>query len=89
MKPQRSYLVEKTHPTVALANESVQKTLGYLPKFKVESGRTDSIYFDQTAGIKTVILGPGETAHIADEFINVRRLDEFDQILYRMLSPGP
>ncbi len=88
MKPQRSYLVEKTHPTVALTNESIRKTLGYSPKFKVESERTDSIYFDQMAGIKTVILGPGETAHIADEFINVRRLEEFGQILYRMLSPG-
>ena len=87
MNPQRSYLVEKTHSTVALANESIQKTLGYLPKFKVESGRTDSIYFDEMAGIKTVILGPGETAHIADEFINVRRLEEFGRILYRMLSP--
>ncbi len=87
MNPQRSYLVEKTHPAVALANESIQETLGYSPKFKVESGRTDSIYFDQMAGIKTVILGPGEIAHIANEFINVRRLEEFGQILYSMLSP--
>jgi acetylornithine deacetylase/succinyl-diaminopimelate desuccinylase-like protein len=86
MKPQRSYLVEKTHPAVTLANESVQKTLGYTPKFKVEAGRTDSTYFDQMAGVKTVILGPGETAHIADEFINIRRLEEFDGILNHMLS---
>ncbi len=86
MKPQRSYLVDRTHPAVALATESIQKRLGYSPKFKVESGRTDSIYFDQLAGIKTVILGPGETAHIADEYINVQRLEEFSQVLYRMLS---
>lgn len=86
MKPQRSYLVERTHPTVKLASDSVQKMLGYTPKFKVESGRTDSTYFDQMAGIKTVILGPGENAHIADEFINVRRLEEFSRVLYQMLS---
>jgi succinyl-diaminopimelate desuccinylase len=85
-KPQRSYLLNRTHPAVTLAKESIQNTVGYLPKFKVESGRTDSIYFDEMAGIKTVILGPGETAHIADEFINVQRLEEFSHILYRMLS---
>ncbi len=87
MNPQRSYFVEKTHSAVTLASDSIQETLGYSPKFKVESGRTDSIYFHEMAGVKTVILGPGENAHIADEFINVRRLEEFDQILFRMLSP--
>ncbi len=87
MNPQRSYFVEKTHSAVKLASDSIQETLGYSPKFKVESGRTDSIYFHEMAGIKTVILGPGENAHIADEFINIRRLEEFDQILFRMLSP--
>ncbi len=87
MNPQRSYFVEKTHSAVKLASDSIQETLGYSPKFKVESGRTDSIYFHEMAGVKTVILGPGENAHIADEFINVRRLEECDQILFRMLSP--
>jgi len=86
LKPQRSYLLDRKHPTVTLTVESVQQTLGYNPKFRVESGRTDSIYFDQIAGIKTVILGPGETAHIADEYINVRRLEEFSRVLYNMLS---
>lgn len=43
-KPQRSYLLDRTHPAVALAKESIQKTLGYSPKFKVESGRTDNLF---------------------------------------------
>ena len=85
-KPQRSYLIERTHPAVAMAQESAAKTLGYSPRFRVESGRTDSMYLDQMAGVKTVIFGPGETAHIADEYINVRRLEEFSQVLYHMLS---
>jgi len=84
--PQRSYLLERSHPAVMLAIESAQRTLGYAPGFKVESGRTDSIYFDQMAGIKTVIFGPGETAHIPDEYINVKRLEEFSNMLYYMLS---
>lgn len=87
-KPQRSYLIDRKHPAVTLAKESVTRAVGYSPRFRVESGRTDSIYFDQMAGIKTVILGPGETAHIADEYVNVRRLEEFNQILYHMLSTG-
>ena len=85
MKPQRSYLVPRNHPAVTLAKECIERVLGYSPKFKVESGRTDSTYLDE-AGIKTVILGPGEVAHIADEYVNVRRLEEFSQVLYHMLS---
>lgn len=85
-KPQRSYIIDRTHPVVTLAKESVEKALGYSPKFRVESGRTDSTYLNQIAGIKTVILGPGETAHIADEYINVRRLEEFSRVLYEMLA---
>ena len=85
-KPQRSYSIDRTHPVATLAKESLEKALGYSPRFRVESGRTDSTYLDQIAGIKTVILGPGETAHIADEYINVRRLEEFDRVLYEMLS---
>jgi acetylornithine deacetylase/succinyl-diaminopimelate desuccinylase-like protein len=84
--PQRSYLLDRTHPSVTLVRDSVVQELGYSPKFKVDSGRTDSMYFDQIAGIKTVIFGPGENAHIPDEFINVRRLEEFSRVLHRMLS---
>ena len=85
-KPQRSYIIDRTHPVVTLARESVAKVLGYSPKFRVESGRTDSTYLNQIAGIQTVILGPGETAHIADEYINVRRLEEFSRVLDEILS---
>jgi acetylornithine deacetylase/succinyl-diaminopimelate desuccinylase-like protein len=88
-KPQRSYSIDRTHPAVTLAADSVSKVLGYSPRFRVESGRTDSTYIDQIAGIKTVILGPGETAHIADEYVNVRRLQEFDDVLFELLSKKP
>ena len=84
--PQRSYLLERNHPVIGLAIESAERALGYAPRLKVESGRTDSIYFDQMAGIKTVIFGPGETAHIPDEYINIKRLEEFSNMLYYMLS---
>jgi len=85
MNPQKSYLIPRDHPAVTLAKESIQKTLGYPPKFKVESGRTDSTYLNE-AGVKTVILGPGEVAHIADEYIDVKRLEEFSQVLSHLLS---
>jgi acetylornithine deacetylase/succinyl-diaminopimelate desuccinylase-like protein len=87
-KPQRSYLLDRTDPAVVLAVDSVQKTLGYAPNFRVESGRTDSIYFDQLAGIKTVIMGPGDgyVEHKPDEYVSVRRLEEFSRIMHHMLS---
>jgi acetylornithine deacetylase/succinyl-diaminopimelate desuccinylase-like protein len=85
-KPQRSYLLERTHSTVTLLRESASEILGYEPKFKVGSGRTDSIYFNQIAGIKTVIFGPGEKGHAPDESVSVKRLEEFSRVLHRMLS---
>jgi acetylornithine deacetylase/succinyl-diaminopimelate desuccinylase-like protein len=85
MKPQKSYLIARNQPTVTLAKESVERALGYTPKFKVESGRTDSTYLNE-AGIKTVIIGPGEIAHVADEYVNVKRLEEFTQVLAHILS---
>lgn len=86
LKPQRSYMLDRTHSVVKLTRESAKQALGYESKFRAESGRTDSIYFDQMAGIKTVIFGPGENAHIPDEYINVKRLEEFCQVLKCMLS---
>lgn len=85
MKPQRSYQIPRDHPAVTLAKENIEQALGYTPKFKVESGRTDSTYFNEV-GIKTVIVGPGEVAHIADEYVNVGRLKEFTRILTHILS---
>jgi len=85
MKPQESYLIARTHPAVTLTKESIEQVLGYTPKFKVESGRTDSIYLNE-AGIKTVIIGPGEVAHIADEYVNLKRLEEFSRVLNHILS---
>jgi acetylornithine deacetylase/succinyl-diaminopimelate desuccinylase-like protein len=87
MNAQKSYLIPRGHPAVTLATDSTRQVLGYCPQFKVESGRTDSTYFNE-AGIKTVIIGPGEVAHIADEYIDIKRLEEFTQVLYRMLVRG-
>jgi acetylornithine deacetylase/succinyl-diaminopimelate desuccinylase-like protein len=84
-KPQRSYQIPRNHPAVKLTQNSIQSALGYAPKFKVESGRTDSTYLNE-AGIKTVIIGPGEVAHIADEYVNLRRVEEFNRLLVHILS---
>jgi acetylornithine deacetylase/succinyl-diaminopimelate desuccinylase-like protein len=39
------------------------------------------MYLYHLAGIKTVIMGPGNKGHVAGEFINVDRLNEFVEIL--------
>jgi acetylornithine deacetylase/succinyl-diaminopimelate desuccinylase-like protein len=88
-EPQRSYLLDRADPLVATAVSSVQQSLGYTPKFRVESGRTDSTYLDQLAGVKTVIMGPGEgvaVEHKPDEYVSAKRVDEFCEILDCMLA---
>jgi len=74
---------------VELAVASTQQTLGYTPKFRVDSGRTDSGYFDQLAGIKTFIMGPGEGSaveHKPNEYVSAKRIEEFSRIMRYMLT---
>jgi acetylornithine deacetylase/succinyl-diaminopimelate desuccinylase-like protein len=88
-EPQRSYLLDRADPLVALAASSVRRTLGYTPKFRADSGRTDSNYLDQLAGIKTFIMGPGEgitVEHKPDEYVSAKRTEEFSRIVRSMLS---
>jgi len=88
-EPQRAYLLDRANPVVALAIGSVQRTLGYTPRLRIDAGRTDSNHLDELAGIKTFIMGPGEGAtseHKPDEYLSTRRLDEFHRIMLTMLS---
>ena len=88
-EPQRSYLLDRADPLVGLAVASVQQTLGYSPKFRVDSGRTDSNYLDQLAGVKTFIMGPGEgfaVEHKPDEYVSAKRIEEFSRMMRSMLS---
>ncbi|MGA2626733.1 MAG: M20/M25/M40 family metallo-hydrolase [Candidatus Bathyarchaeia archaeon] len=88
-EPQRSYLLDRADPLVELAVASTQQTLGYTPKFRVDSGRTDSGYFDQLAGIKTFIMGPGEGSaveHKPNEYVSAKRIEEFSRIMRYMLT---
>lgn len=75
-------------PTVELAVNSVQQTLGYTPKFRVESGRTDSGYLHELAGVETFIMGPGDpfVEHKPDEWVSTKRMEEFSRIIRCMLS---
>jgi len=82
---QPPYLVERDHEVVSLAVDSASRTLGYRPRFQLGLGRTDSVYLYHQAGIKTVIMGPGNKGHVVGEFIDVDRLSEFVEILGNVL----
>jgi len=87
--PQRSYLLDREDPLAAFAVKSVQQAVGYTPKFRIDSGRTDSIYLDELAGVKTFIMGPGEgpaVEHKPDEYVSANKLDEFRRIMFCLLS---
>jgi succinyl-diaminopimelate desuccinylase len=78
---QPPYLVEKDNEVVSLVVDSAFRKLGYRPRFRVGLCRTDSMYLYHLAGIKTVIMGPGNKGHVKGEFINIERLNEFVEIL--------
>ncbi len=83
---QPPYLVERDHEVVSLVVDSASRKLGYRPQLRVGLGRTDSMYLYHLAGIKTVIMGPGNRGHVVGEFINVDRLNEFVGILENVLK---
>lgn len=82
---QPPYLVERDNEVVSLVADSASRKLGYRPRFRIGLGRTDSMYLYHLAGIKTVIMGPGNKGHVTGEFINVDRLNDFVEILGNVL----
>lgn len=85
-KIQLPYMVDKNNETVQLISDSFSQTLGYKPPFRIGLGRTDSMYLYHNAGVKTVIAGPGSSAHIVGENINVERVQEFANMLENFLK---
>jgi len=83
---QLPYLVERDHEVVSLVVDSASGKLGYRPRLRISLGRTDSMYLYHLAGVKTVIIGPGNKGHVIGEFINVDRLNEFVDILRNVLQ---
>jgi succinyl-diaminopimelate desuccinylase len=82
---QLPYMVDQDDENVQLIADSFSKTLRYKPPFRAGLGRTDSMYLYHTAGVKTVIAGPGHTGHIMGENINVDRMREFVSMLENLL----
>jgi acetylornithine deacetylase/succinyl-diaminopimelate desuccinylase-like protein len=87
-EPQRSSMIDRTDPAVELAITSVQRTLGYTPKFRVIVGITDSAYLDRLAGVKTLMMGPGDpiVEHKPDEWVSSKRIEEFSRVFRCMLA---
>jgi len=83
---QPPYLIEKDHEVVSLVVGVASQKLGYRPRLRVGLGRTDSMYLNHMAGIKTIIMGPGKRGHVTGEFIDINRLDEFIEILRNVLQ---
>lgn len=83
---QLPYAIDRNEEVVSLVQKAISDTLGYAPSIRIELGRTDSTYLYHNAKIKTVIVGPGHTGHIKDEFIYIDRLLEFTKILENILT---
>jgi len=85
---QKPYEISKSEYVVKLVTDSFRQTLGYEPLLEINHGRTDSMYLYHMAGIKTVIIGPGQSGvcHRPDEYINMDRLKEFTRVITTLLS---
>ena len=83
---QLPYAIDRNEEVVYLLQKAISDTLGYTPSIRIELGRTDSTYLYHNAKIKTVIVGPGHTGHIKDEFIYIDRLLEFTKVLENILT---
>jgi acetylornithine deacetylase/succinyl-diaminopimelate desuccinylase-like protein len=86
--PVRPYLIDRANPAPTLIVDSVQRALGYTPKFNIQAGITDCAELDQLGGVKTVTLGPGDPflAINPDEYVSAKRIEEFTRIIRYMLT---
>jgi len=82
---QLPYIVDKEEEAVRLVVAASERVVGYRPQLRVGLGRTDSMYLYHMAGIKTVIMGPGNRGHVVGENISIDRLNEFSAILGSLL----
>ncbi|MFX0097018.1 MAG: M20 family metallopeptidase [Candidatus Hodarchaeota archaeon] len=89
-KVQLPYQIDKSEHVVSLVADSAHQSLGYRPEIRINVGRTDSMYLYHMAGVKTVIMGPGQTGvcHKTGEYINIDRLREFTDLMKTLLSKG-
>jgi len=83
---QLPYIVGKEEEVAELAVKAGECVIGYRPQLRVGLGRTDSMYLYHMAGIKTVIMGPGNRGHVVGENISIDRLNEFAAILGSILG---
>lgn len=85
---EKPYLIDRANLAVTLAVDGVQHVLAYTPKFRVDSGRTDSEFLDQMGGVKTVFMGPGDPLleQKPDEYVSAKRIEEFCRIIRHMLT---
>ncbi len=83
---QPPYIIDENEEVVSLVSDAVLHTVGTKPNLQIELGRTDSVYLYHKAGIKTAIIGPGHTGHVAGEYISIQRLLEFTEMLRYMLK---
>jgi acetylornithine deacetylase/succinyl-diaminopimelate desuccinylase-like protein len=86
---QLPYFVREIEEVVSLVIDSALRALEYRPRLRISLGRTDSMYLYHIAGIKTVIIGPGNKGHIVDEYISTDRLLEFTEVLAMILGKPP
>jgi acetylornithine deacetylase/succinyl-diaminopimelate desuccinylase-like protein len=85
---QLPYAISHDEEIVSLVEEKIQETLGYDPPIRVQLGRTDSTYLYHQGRVKTVIVGPGHTGHVRNEYVHTGRLAEFTEILKNILQSG-
>jgi acetylornithine deacetylase/succinyl-diaminopimelate desuccinylase-like protein len=88
IRKQFPYMIEPGERIVVNSQRSMKEVLGYSPKLKITPSRTDSTYLYQINRTKTVIIGPGENpmCHQPNEWIDLRRMKEFTQILIDVLG---
>ncbi len=83
---QLPYVISVNEEIVSLVKGEVMKTLDYAPPICIQLGRTDSTYLYHQCAVKTVIIGPGHTGHVENEYIHTGRLSEFTRILKSLFS---
>ncbi len=78
--------ISPDEPIVRAAIESIYEVTGRRESPRALMGATDMTFLVHQGKIPTVVLGPGLGAHVVDEFVEVRQLEEASSIYARLIS---
>ncbi len=73
--------IKETHPIVCVSKKAYSNVMNEEPRVSGTEWSTDASFITKHAETPTIVFGPGECAHVVDEYISIEMLMNYEKIL--------